>query len=158
MSLPVLLVATGARRLQGSPHEAEARVWLHARILVIAPDVIVMGDAREGADRWAYEIAYDRQIPWFVYLKSGEIACHSGKRARWSDQHPPAHGDNRALWGAWLLHRDRIMVQHAAKRMNEGQYDVRLVGMFSSMPGTSGTAHTVNRADALDIPCETETW
>jgi hypothetical protein len=51
MSLPVLLVATGARRLQGSPHEAEARVWLHARILVIAPDVIVMGDAREGAAR-----------------------------------------------------------------------------------------------------------
>lgn len=155
--LPVMLIVTGARRIEGSQYEAEARGWMTARCLVIAPDVMLFGDAT-GPDAWAWEFARERKIPWFRYAKTGKIERHNGLPVSWSDQPPPVHGDNRALWGAWLLHRDRVMVQHAAKRMNEGRYDVRLVGLFSSTPGTGGTIATVNRADALNIPCETETY
>jgi hypothetical protein len=152
---PILVVVTGARRIEGSPHEVEARTWLTARLLVIGPDVLVYGDAT-GPDAWAHDYATKRRVPWFRYTKRGTIERHDGAPVRWTDQPPPAHGDNRALWGAWLLHRDRIMVQHAAKRAD--RYDVRLVGLMASTPGTGGTIATINRADALGIPCETEVF
>ena len=154
---PVLLIVTGARRIEGSPFEADARQWLAARMLVIAPDVVLYGDAT-GPDAWAHEFTRSRQIPWFRYAKTGMIERHDERPVAWSDAPPPRHGDNRALWGAWLLHRDRVLVQHAAKRMDAGRYDVRLVGLFASTPGTGGTIATVNRAHALGIPCETQTF
>ena len=151
MTLPTLLIVTGARRIEGSPYEAEARVWLTARMLVLAPDVVLYGDAT-GPDAWGHEFATTRGIPWFRYTKRGTIERYDGAPVRWTDQPPPVHGDNRALWGAWLLHRDRIMVQHAAKRAD--RYDVKLVGLMASTPGTGGTIATVNRASALGIPCD----
>ena len=153
---PTLLIVTGARRIEGSPSESAARTWLTARMLVIAPDVVIYGDASQGADAWAHDHATTRGIPWFRYTKRGTIERHDGVPVRWTDQAPPAHGDNRALWGAFLLHRDRVMVQHAARRAD--RYDVRLVGLLASTPGTSGSVFTVNRATALGIPCETEVF
>lgn len=155
MTLPTLLIVTGARRIEGSPYESEARVWLAARMLVIAPDVVLCGDAT-GPDAWGHEFATARGIPWFRYTKRGTIERHDGAPVRWTDQAPPAHGDNRALWGAWLLHRDRIMVQHAAKRAD--RYDVKLAGLMASTHGTGGTRMTVDCARAAGIPCDVEVF
>lgn len=97
--LPTLLIVTGARRIEGSSYEAEARVWLTARMLVLAPDVVLYGDA-SGPDAWGHEFATARGIPWFRYTKRGTIERHDGAPVRWTDQPAHPHMGTTARCGA----------------------------------------------------------
>lgn len=153
MTLPTLLIVTGARRIAERPEAfALARSWLLARVLVLNPAGIVTGDAR-CIDEAAQSIAAERGIPWQVYDKHGMIQRSEGKAVWWTNDLPPAADAGRHAWAAWLHRRNETMIRRTA--MLRDRYDVRLAGLFSSTPGTGGTGMTVDCARAAGIPCET---
>lgn len=153
---PTLLIVTGARRIAERPEAfADARAWLLARVLVLNPVGIVTGDAR-CIDEEAQSIAEKRGIPWQVYDKHGMIQRSEGRSVWWTNDLPPAADAGRHAWAAWLHRRNETMVRRTA--MLRDRYDVRLAGLFSSTPGTSGTGMTVDCARAAGIPCDVEVF
>lgn len=61
----------------------------------------------------------------FRYHEAGTILDRSGKAVRRWDPDGVPTTRNKAVWAARMLHRDRVMIRHAAKRAREGQ-DVAL--------------------------------
>lgn len=156
----MILVISGSRTLADDPR---AERW--ARALISAawdsdprPGAIVTGDAR-GPDEWARREAVTRGVPFYCYAASGEI---TGKDARlwgrWTNELPPAPGEVRALWAAWYLHRDRVMIQHAARRFTRDGADVRVLALVDPASRTNGTGFTIDRAKAAHLPVQVETW
>lgn len=79
-----------------------------------------------------------------------------GKAVWWTNDQPPATNAGRHAWTEWLHRRNETMVRRTA--MLGERYDVRLAGLFSSTPGTSGTGMTVDCARAAGIPCDVEVF
>lgn len=152
MTRPALALVTGSRALAGN---ADARAWLRARLDVLAPAVVVTGDAR-GPDAWAAEWCSASRASAVVYRLDGRVVTPFGPPTLWTPEPPPARDAGRALWSAWCLHRDRVMVQHVARRAD--RYAVTVLALTSQASTTQGTAYTVARAKAAGLAVIAEVW
>ena len=153
--LPRLVLVTGPRVLE---LHAAPQAWLVAQLDALDPAVVVTGDA-EGPDRWAARWAAGRPGERLRrYDLSGMVTDVAGARlARWTTSSPPASDAGRALWGAWCLHRDRVMVRSVAARL--GRYRVTVVALGSvGLSRTHGTAYTVLRAQRADLSVLDSWW
>jgi hypothetical protein len=152
-----LVLVTGSRALAGRDG---AETWLVEHLGALAPCVLVTGDAR-GPDAWAAQWGRDRQATITrTYRLSGAVCTADlnepvGWWAR-RDERPPMPDDNRALWGAWCLHRDRRMVRHVARRAAD--YEVTVLALRSSTSATHGTEFTVGRARAAGLGVVEQMW
>jgi len=152
-----LVLVTGSRDLAG---HTDAAAWVRSHLDALAPAVVVTGDAR-GPDAWAAEWAREHDLTTVcrTYRLSGAV-CTADLMSPvgwWCGRSRPPHGDdNRALWAAWCLHRDRVMVQHVAKRA--AKYAVTVLALTSRQSKTNGTAFTVARAKAAGLAVEAGEW
>lgn len=148
-----LVLVTGSRDLAGND---AAHAWLIDRLDTIAPSVVVTGDAR-GPDAWAADWARENRAPLRCYDLAGWVTDAARvAQVAWTPAAPPAHDAGRALWGAWCLHRDRVMAQHVAKRA--AKYAVTVIALTSRQSKTNGTAFTVARAKAAGLAVEAGEW
>ena len=150
---PRLVLVTGSRALVGN---ATASAWLVSRLDELAPSLVVAGDAR-GPDVWAADWARSRRVVLRCYDLAGRVV--DGERVacgQWTDDAPPARDAGRALWAAWCLHRDRVMVQHVARRAD--RYAATVLALTSRSSDTKGTAFTVGRAKAAGLAVVAEAW
>lgn len=159
MTLPVILLVSGSRILADDERAARwargfiTRAWDEDP----RPTVVVTGDAR-GPDTWARIEAVQRLVPFYCYASSGRIVGKDGKDfGRWTKHDPPERGANRAEWAAWLLHRDRVMAQHVARRFREGA-TARVLALVHQASPTKGTDYTVGRCRALGLNVQREEY
>jgi len=151
--LPRLVLVTGSRAL--AENDA-AHAWLTNRLDGIGPRVVVTGDA-VGPDRWAATWAKVAGADLFRYdLATRITGASTATRGAWTTDAPPRPDAGRALWAAWCLHRDRVMVQHVARRAD--RYAVTVLALTSRASKTNGTAFTVGRAKAAGLAVESEAW
>lgn len=145
-----VLIVCGSRSLFGNIKRYEWAVELIQReVFLFKPDLIVTGDAA-GPDTWADE-AFSG--PVFHYTKYGTVLNRNEYVARWGkDEDAPGPVANKAIWKAWLLHRDRVMVQVVAKKVKEEGYTASLLALVDPKSETHGTEFTASRAEALQIP------
>lgn len=149
-----ILIVCGSRSLFGNIANYEWALELIKReIFLFKPDLIVTGDA-QGPDTWTDE-AFDG--PVYHYTKHGTVVCQGKVISRWAkEEDAPGPEANRAIWKAWLLHRDRVMVQNVAKRVAESTsekvYEASLLALVDPKSDTHGTEFTASRAEALKIP------
>lgn len=146
-----LLVVTGARATAESDRAAE---WARGAIVQAfdqeRPSKLVTGDAR-GPDDYARREAVKRRVPFYCYAGSGQITGRDGRAwGRWTQDLPPDSDANRAEWGAWFLHRDRVMMRHVARRARDGA-TVCVLAIHAPWSETEGTAFTVGRARAAGL-------
>lgn len=148
-----LVLVTGSRDLAGND---AAHAWLIDRLDTIAPSVVVTGDAR-GPDAWAADWARENRAPLRCYDLAGWVTDAARvAQVAWTPAAPPAHDAGRALWGAWCLHRDRVMVQHVAKRA--GDYAVTVLAARALWSKTNGTAFTIARAKTAGLDVMERAW
>lgn len=153
MSAPALVLVTGSRALVGND---AAHAWLIDSLDGILPRVVVTGDAT-GPDRWAATWAKVAGADLFRYgLTTRITGAAMDTRGAWTTDAPPRPDAGRALWGAWCLHRDRVMVQHVARRAD--RYAVTVLALTSRASKTNGTAFTVGRAKAAGLAVVAEAW
>jgi hypothetical protein len=99
-----------------------------------------------------------RGVPFYRYTGSGEITGKDARSwGRWTTELPPDSDEVRAMWAAWYLHRDRVMVQHAARRARAG-YNVAVLALVDPASRTHGTQFTADRARAAGLAVRVETW
>lgn len=146
---PVIILATGARRIAG----LAARTWLLSRVLILNPVGIVAGDA-DGSDRDATDIASERGIPWQRFTKHGTVERSEGPPARWTGLQPPDGAAGRIAWAVWLHARNKAAVDHVVSMM--GRYDARCLAALARSEGTNGAVETANYAESRGIPVERE--
>lgn len=148
-----ILVVTGARAsVASAPAEAWARGAIAEALNTHRPSKLVTGDAR-GPDDYARREAVKRRVPFYCYAASGRITGVDGREwGRWTRDLPPDSDSTRVEWKAWYLHRDRVMVQHAARRVREG-VTALVLAIYAPWSDTEGTAFTAGRAKAhgLDV-------
>lgn len=146
-----LIVVTGARACADSRLAEEwARGAVAEAFDTHRPSKLVTGDAR-GPDDYARREAVKRRVPFFCYAASGLITGVDGREwGRWTRDLPPDRDSNRAEWKAWYLHRDRVMVQHVARRVREGA-SALVLAITAPWSDTEGTAFTVGRAKAHEL-------
>lgn len=115
-------------------------------------EVTVMTGFADGPDKWSLELSRELGVPSYSYQPSGLIV--SGDRTwKWTNDPPPPSGSNRDAWRQWFLHRDRVMVDHLAKRAGIG--DVAVLGFVDPLSKTKGTDYTLNYArDTHKLPVE----
>ena len=164
MTLPRLVLVTGSRALAGV---VAARQWVDDRLGALTPAVLVTGDAC-GPDAWAASWARRHKSWCRLHLTSdpnplrrydlrGRITDTDDRTTgAWTTAEPPADDAVRALWGAWCLHRDRVMVRHVARRAD--RYAVTVLALTSRSSDTKGTAFTVGRAKAAGLVVVAEAW
>lgn len=162
--LPRLILVTGSRVLT-PPHSVPvayvnpARSWLLDQITAFDPDVVVTGDAR-GPDSWSKDWCREHGSPnpmLRAYGLDGQIRREDGRPwCRWTDASPPAVDAGAALWGAWCLHRDRVMVRAVATRAR--RYGVLVVSLEALWSSTRGTAFTVARARRAGLEVRSSWW
>lgn len=146
-----LLVVTGARAAADSRLAEEwARGAVAEAFDTHRPSKLVTGDAR-GPDDYARREAVTRRVPFYCYAASGLITGVDGREwGRWTQDLPPDRDSIRAEWKAWYLHRDRVMVQHVARRVREGATAL-VLAIYAPWSDTQGTAFTVGRAKAHEL-------
>lgn len=157
MTRPALVLVTGSRDLAG---HTDAAAWVRAHLDALAPAVVVTGDAR-GPDAWAAEWARDNDLVTIcrTYRLSGAVCTANLMEpvGWWCGRSRPPHGDDgRALWAAWCLHRDRVMVQHVARRAAD--YAVTVLAARALWSKTNGTAFTIARAKAAGLDVMERAW
>lgn len=151
MTHPVLVLVTGSRSLDG---HADARAWVDARLDALAPTVVVTGDAR-GPDAWAAAWAKRHGARLASYGLGGRI-LGGDPAARWTKAGPPGAEGRPVEWAAWCLHRDRVMVQHVARRAD--RYAVTVAAARALWSPTNGTAFTIARARAAGLDVAERAW
>jgi len=152
VTLPRLVLVTGSRALAGND---AAYAWLVDRMAARTPCLVVTGDAR-GPDSWAAAWTRTYRAGLRRYDLTARITGGAPSGARWTKAEPPPDDAGRALWAAWCLHRDRVMVQHVARRAD--RYAVTVLALTSRASDTKGTAFTVGRAKAAGLAVESEAW
>lgn len=145
-----ILIVCGSRSLFGNITNYEWAIELIQReVFLFRPDLIVTGDA-QGPDTWADE-AFEGKV--YHYTKWATVTCRGAVVSNWAKkEEAPGPVANKAIWKAWLLHRDRVMVQNVAKRVAEGGYEASLLALVDPKSETHGTEFTASRAEALKIP------
>lgn len=153
MTRPALVLVTGSRALAG---HREARMWVLDRLDALAPKVVVTGDA-SGPDAWATDWARYNALTLRIYDGRGRVLdAESSAVARWSVSSHPAADAIAPQWAAWYLHRDRVMVQHVARRAD--RYAVTVVAARALWSPTNGTAFTIARARAAGLDVAERAW
>ena len=166
-----VLLITGPRSLADDP---AAEAWARGEIRSALPgvDLVVVGDAREGVDPWAWDEAATPERPVRVYRTRGPHAgCIwiAGEREfeRWTTVAPPSNAAEYWEWARWLKSRNAAMVRDIAA-MRDAGHDVRVLALLDGRkpavvkPGedrpTRGTEHTVGLARAAGLTVTDRVW
>ena len=169
-----VLLITGARSLATRPG---AEAWARAKIAeaLRGVDIVVIGDARDGADPWAWDEAATPERPVHVYRTRGPHAGRiwiAGERefARWTTVAPPSNSAEHWEWSRWLKSRNAAMVRDIAAMRAAGD-TVSVLALLDGLkvdvpprdgkPGkraTRGTEHTVGLARDAGLTVREEVW
>lgn len=87
---------------------------------------------------------------WASYALDGLVRRGHGAPTAWTSDAPPERRDGRALWAAWCLHRDRVIVRDASRAHAAGR-SVRVLALVAPWSATHGTEYTVARARAAGL-------
>lgn len=158
----MILGVSGSRALAQAGRPPAAEAWARDEIRrafdAHAPTHVFTGAAL-GPDRWAADEARARQVTLVVYDLDGCVYVDGtlardgqGKPARWAREAAPGDGEIAAVWAAWCLHRDRMLVRQIARRAGElGGAHVLALLAPAGWSRTNGTRYTVERARRLGL-------